>query len=146
MVSGYNVPYTLDGGPVKLSLAGSARWQRREMRAGTREKAVVRPVFLTLKSNRNVEKATWFSGSSVRPFLGACFLVSGMCWPALWPPVPVLFCGSGPVVCSWPSCVVWFRLPGLFQKEATTQVTDPKTGFFLTDRPHAERALRGGRE
>ena len=33
-----------------------------------------------------------------------------------------------------------------FKKEATTQGTDPKTGFFLTDRPRAERALSGGRE
>ena len=101
-----------------------------------------------LKSNRNVEKATWFSGSSVRPFPGACLLVSWLCgrpWPLAFFSGSV--CGSGPVVCSWPCCVVWFRPPGLFQKEATNRrprAPTPKTGFYLTDRPRAERALRGG--
>ena len=87
MVSGYNVPYTLDGGPMKLSLAGSAWWRRREIRTGT-STASVPP----LKSNRNVEKAT---------FPGACFLVSWVCgrpWPLAICSGSV--CGSGPVVCS----------------------------------------------
>ena len=83
-----------------------------------------------LKSKRKVGKATWISGSSVRPFPGACFLVSWVCgrpWPLAFCSGSV--CGSGPVVCSWPCCVVWFRPPGLFQKEVMTQGTDPKTGF-----------------
>ena len=83
-----------------------------------------------LKSKRKVGKATWISGSSVRPFPGACFLVSCVCgrpWPLAFCSGSV--CGSGPVVCSWPCCVVWFRPPGLFQKEVMTQGTDPKTGF-----------------
>ena len=83
-----------------------------------------------LKLKRKVVKATWISGSSVRPFPGACFLVSWVCgrpWPLAFCSGSV--CGSGPVVCSWPCCVVWFRPPGLFQKEVMTQGTDPKTGF-----------------
>ena len=101
MVSGYNVPYTLDGDP-------------------------------PLKSNRNVGKATWFAGSSVRPFLGACLLVLWLCgWPWHLAFFSGSVCGSGPVVCSWPYCVVWFRPPGLFLslflKEVTTQGTDPRT-------------------
>ena len=119
-----------------------ARDENRDKRQGC-STACVPP----LKSNRNVGKATWFSGSSVRPFPGACLLVSWLCgrpWPLAFFSGSV--CGSGPVVCSWPCFVVWFRPPGLFQKEATTQGNDPKTRFFLTDRPRAERALRGGRE
>ena len=124
MVSGYDVPHTLDGGPVKLSLAGSAWWRRREMRTGTREKAVVRPV--SLFSSRT---ETWrkLPGSLAR--LCARFLVSWVCgrpWPlAFW---SGSVCGSGPVVCSWFCCAVWFRPPGLFQKEATTQGTQ-RPGF-----------------
>ena len=64
MGSGYNVPSTLDGDPVWLSLAGSARWRRREMRIGTRGKAVVQPVSLPSSRTRNVGKASWFSGLS----------------------------------------------------------------------------------
>ena len=74
-----------------------------------------------------MEKATWFSGSSVRPFPGACLLVSWLCgrpWPLAFFSGSV--CGSGPVVCSWPCCVVWFRPPGLFLEEATTQGTDSR--------------------
>ena len=54
-------------------------------------------------------------------------LCEGRPWPLAFCSGSV--CGSGPVVCSWPCCVVWFRPPGLFQKEVLTQGTDPKTGF-----------------
>ena len=64
MVSDYNVPYTLDGDPVWLSLAGSAWWRRREIRTGTRDEAVVRPV--SIPSSRT---ETWgkLPGSRARP-------------------------------------------------------------------------------
>ena len=105
-----------------------ARDENRDTRQGC-STASVPP----LESNRNVEKATWFSGLSVRPLPGACLLVSWLCgrpWPLAFCSGSV--CGSGPVVCSWPCFVVWFRPPGLFQKEATTQGNDTKTGFVLT--------------
>ena len=106
-----------------------ARDENRDKRQGCGT-ACVPPV----KSNRNVGKATWFSGSSVRPFPGACLLVSWLCgrpWPLAFFSGSV--CGSDPVVCSWPCCVVWFRPPGLFLslflKEVTTQGTDPRTNL-----------------
>ena len=37
-------------------------------------------------------------------------------------------CDSGPVVCSWPWCVVWFRPPGLFQKRRRPRATQ-RPGF-----------------
>ena len=92
-----------DGGPAKLSLAGSAWWRRREMRTGTRDKAVVQPV--SLPSSRT---ETWgkLPGSLARPCARFRALVSwcpgcvgGL---GLWPSVPVLS------VCPVSSCA-----PGL---------------------------------
>ena len=147
MVSAYNKPYTSDGGPVKLSLAGSAWRRRREIRTGTREKAVVPPV--SLPSSRT---ETWgkLPGSPAR--LCARFLAF-VSWcpgcvggPGLWPSVPVLSVGLVPSSGSGNPALSGFVIRVCFKKEARTQGTDPKTGFFLTDRPRAERALRGGRE
>ena len=54
-------------------------------------------------------------------------------------------CGCGPVVCTWPSCVVCFRPAGLFQKRGDDPGHRPKDRFFRpTDRPRAERALGSG--
>ena len=130
MGSGYNVPYTLDG---ESSVALSC-WVRAvaEARDENRDKAAVQPVSLPSSRNRNVGKATWSSGSSLRPLPGACLLVSWLCGL----PWPLAFCSgsvclSGLVVCSWPCCFFWFRPPGLFLsfflKEVTTQGTDPRT-------------------
>ena len=92
-----------DGGPVKLSLAGSAWWRRREMRTWTRDKALVQPV--SLPSSRT---ETWgkLPGSPARPCARFWALVSwcpgcvgGL---GLWPSVPVLS------VCPVSSCA-----PGL---------------------------------
>ena len=86
---------------------------------------------VTVSSRKKVGKATWISGSSVRPFPGACFLVSCVCgrpWPLAFCSGSV--CGSGPVVCSWPCCVVWFRPPGLFQKRGDDPGHRPKDRVF----------------
>ena len=111
--------------PVELSLAGPAWWRRQETTAETREKAAMAPVYRPISRTRNVGKATWFSGLSVRPFPGPCFLVSWVCG-RLW---PLVFCsgsvsGSRPVVSFWPSWVVFLPLRVCFKKEATTQGTD----------------------
>ena len=140
-------PCTSDVGPAKLSLAGSAWWRRREMGTGTRDKAVVQPV--SLPSSRT---ETWrkLPGSPARlcarflarvPWCPGC--VGG---PGLWPSVPVLCVGLVPSCVPGLVLLSGFVLRVCFKKEATTQGNDPKTGFFLTDRPRAERALRGGRE
>ena len=92
-----------DGGPVKLSLAGSAWWRRREMRTGTRDNAVVQPV-----SHSSSRTETWgkLPGSPAR--LCARFLALVSCCPGcvgcfgFWPSVPVLS------VCPVSSCA-----PGL---------------------------------
>ena len=137
VVSGYNVPYTLDGGPMKLSLSC---WVR--MVAGAREK------------NRDTREGCGTASvppPQVEPKRGESYLVLRLvCAPVSWRVSPgvlavwvalasgLLFrfrvCVSGPVVCSFPCCVVWFRPPGLFQKEATTQGAGPKTKVF-SDRP-----------
>ena len=128
-----------------VHVVAEARDENRDTRQGC-VAASVPP----LKSNRNVGnvgKATWFSGFSVRPFSGACFLVSwlcGRCWPLAFCSGSV--CWSGLVVCSWPFCIVWFRLPGLFQKRLRPRAPTQRPVFFPTDRPRAERALRGGPE
>ena len=116
------------------------------MRTGTRDKAVVQPV--SLSSSRT---KTWgnLPGSPAR--LCARFLARDS-WcpgcvggPGLWPSFPVLFVGLVPSCGSCPSASSGFVLRVCFKKEAMTRGTDPKTGFFLTDRPREERALRGGR-
>ena len=73
-----------------------------------------------LKSNRNVGKATWFSGSSVRPFPGACLLVSWLCGRP-WPSVPVLCVGLVP------SCAPGLVALSGFVLRVSTQGTDPRT-------------------
>ena len=94
------------------------------MRTGTREKAVVRPVSPLLKSNRNVGKATWFSGSSVRPFPG----VLGV-WAALASGLLVRFCvwvGSRRVLLVLLRCLV--SSSGSVSKRGDDP-RHPKTGF-----------------
>ena len=129
MVSGYNVPGWGSGEALScwVRMVAEARDENRDTRQGCGTASVP-----PLKSNRNVGKATWFSGSSLRPLPGACLLVSWLCGQ----PWPMAFCSgsvclSSLVVCSWPCCVVWFRPPGLFLsmflKEVTTQGNDPRT-------------------
>ena len=118
-----------------VRMAAEARDKNRDTREGG-STASVPP----LKSKRNVVKATWFSGSSVRPFPGVCFLVSWVCgrpWPLAFCSGSV--CWSGPVVRFWPSCVVWFRHPGLFQKRGEDPGHRPKDRVF-SDRPTTCRA------
>ena len=115
--------------PVELSHAGPAWW--RTTTAETREKAAIPPVYRPLSRTRNVGKATWFSGLSVRPFPGACLLVSWLCgcfWPLAFFSGSV--CGSGPVVWFLPSCVICFRLPGLFQRRGDDPGHRPKDRVF----------------
>ena len=82
---------------VELSLAGPAWWWRQETIAETREKAAIPPVYRALSRTRNVEKATWFSGLSVRPFLALVSCCPGCVGaPGLWPSVPVLVVGLAP--------------------------------------------------
>ena len=83
-----------------------------------REKAVVRPVSLP----------------------SACFLVSWVCgrpWPLAFCSGSV--CWSGAVVRFWPSCFVWFRPPGLFQKRGEDPGHLPKDRVF-SDRQTTCRA------
>ena len=108
-----------------VRMVAEARDKNRDTREG-RSTASVPP----FKSNRNEGKATSFSGSSVRPFPGACLLLSWVCgrsWLLAFCSGSV--CGSGPVVCSWPCCVVWFRPPGLFQKRRRPRAPTQRPGF-----------------
>ena len=92
-----------------------------------------------LKSNRKVGKATWFSGSSVRPFPGACLLVSWLCgrpWPLAFFSGSV--CGSGPVVCSWSFCCL-VSSSGSVSKRGNDPGQRPKDRGF-SDRPTTCRA------
>ena len=114
--------------PVELSLAGPAWWRRQERTAETREKAAMAPVYRPISRTRNVGKATWFSGLSVRPFPGPCFLVSWVCGRS-W---PLAFC-SGSV-------------SGSVSKKRQRPRAPTQRPGFPTDRPRAERALGGGRE
>ena len=105
-----------------VRMVADARDKNRDTREGGRTASVP-----PLKSNRKVVKATWFSGSSVRPFPGACLLVSwvrGRPWPLAIRSGSV--CWSGPVVRFSPSCFVWFRPPGLFQKRGDDPGHRPK--------------------
>ena len=105
------------------------------MRTGTRQgcsPASVPP----LKSNRNVGKAAWFSGSSVRPFPGACLGCVG--GPGLWPSFPVLCVGLVP------SCVPGLVLlsgssSGSVSKRGNDPGHRPKDRVF-SDRPTTCRA------
>ena len=106
--------------------------------AETREKAAIPPVYRPFSRTRNVGKATWLSGLSVFPFPGVCFLVSWFCG-CFWPSVPVLFrLGLVPSCGSCPPASSVFVPRVCFKEEATTQGTDPKTGF--SDRPTTCRA------
>ena len=85
--------------------------------------------------DEKVEPETW----GKLPGSPACLLVSCVCGRS-W---PLVFCsgsvsGSRPVVSFWPSWVVCLRPRVCFKKEATTQGTDPRTGF--SDRPTTCRA------
>ena len=122
-------------------MVAGARDKSRDTREGGNTASVP-----PLKSNRNVGKDTWFSGLSVRPFPGACFLLSWLRGPGLWPSVPVLF-----VV--WSRRVVLALLHRLVssarsvsKKRRRQKAPTRRPGFFLNDRPRAERALCGGRE
>ena len=109
-----------------IHMVGKARDENRDTRQGCSIPSVP-----PLKSNRNVGKATWFSGSSVRPFPGACLLVSWLCgrpWPLAFRSVSV--CWSGLVVCSWPCCVVWFYLRVCFKKRRRPRAPIQRPGFF----------------
>ena len=119
---------------MKFSLAGSAWWRRREIRAGTAEKAVIRPVSLPLSRTETWGKLPGSPACLCARFPGACFLVPRMRGLGLWHSVPVLFVGLVPSCGSGPPASSGFVLRVCFQKEATTQGTDPKTGFF-SDRP-----------
>ena len=130
MVSGYNAPYTLDGGPVKLSLAGSAWWRRREIRTGTREKAVVPPV--SFPSSRT---ETWgkLPGSPARLCARFLALVS---WcpgcvggPGLWLSVLVLCVGLVPSCAPGLVGLSGFVLRVCFKKRRRPRAPTPKTGF-----------------
>ena len=103
-----------------------ARNENRDTRQGC-STASVPP----LESNRNVGKATWFSGLFVLPLPGACLLVSWLCgrsWPLAFCSVSV--CWSGLVVCSWPYCVVWFCLRVCFKKRRRPRAPTQRPGFF----------------
>ena len=121
-----------------LSLAGSARWRRREMRIGTRGKAVVQPVSLPSSRTRNVGKATWFSGLSPGVLGVWALLASGLLFR----------------FCFWvSSCRVVLALfgrlsssPGCVSKKRQRPRAPTQRPGFPTDRPRAERALGGGRE
>ena len=110
------------------------------MRTGTRDKAVVQPV--SLPSSRT---ETWgkLLGSPAR--LCARFLARvSWCPGCVGGPWPLAFfsgsvCGSGPVVCSWPCCVVWFRPSGSVSKRGDDPGHRPKDRF-LSDRPTTCRA------
>ena len=80
---GYNVQCTLDWGPAHGG-GGERKEQGHSLEGGGT--ACDPP----LRSNRNVGKTTWFSGSSVRPFPGACLLVSWLCGR----PWPLAFCSG----------------------------------------------------
>ena len=138
MDSGYNVPSTLDGDPVWLSLAGSARWRRREMGIGTRGKAVVQPV--SLPSSRNQKRG---EGCLVLRLVSWCPGCVGA--PGLWSSVPVLFLGLVPLCRSGPPWSSFF-VPGCVSKKRQRPRAPTQRPGFPTDRPRAERALGGGRE
>ena len=118
-----------------VRMVAEARDENRDTRQGCSTGSVP-----SLVSNRNVGKATWFSGLSVRPLPGACVLVSWLCGR----PWPLAFCSgsvclSGLVVCSWPCCVVWFRLRVSFKKRLRPRAPTQRPGFF-PDRPTTCRA------
>ena len=135
------------GSGVELSLAGSARWRRREMRTGTRDKAVVQPV--SLPSSRT---KTWgkLPGSPARlcaRFLARVFWCPGCVGgPGLRPSVPVLCVGLVPSCAPGLVVLSGFVLRVCFKKRQRPRAPTQRPVFFLTDRPRAERALRGGRE
>ena len=103
---------------------------RLEIRTGTREKAVVRPV--SFSSSRN---ETWgkLPGSPAR--LCARFLALVSWCPGcvgglgMWPSVPVLCVGLVPSCAPGLVALSGFVHRVCFKKEVTTQGTDPKTGF-----------------
>ena len=92
-----------------------------------------------LKSNQNVGKATWFSGSSVRPFPGACPLVLAV-WVALASGLLFRFCvwvWSRRVFLALFCCLV--SSSGSVSKRGNDPGHRPKDRFF-SDRPTTCRA------
>ena len=120
--------------PVELSHAGPAWWRTQETTGETREMAAIPPVYRRLSRTRNVGPAC----------LCARFLALVSCCrgcvgaPGLLPSVPVLFVGLVPSCGSCPHASSVFVSRVCFKNEATTQGTDPKTGF--SDRPTTCRA------